>query len=107
MTEDATLSSFQDSEGDADTGKKRADTSDEQASTGKKHANTDEKPTNADKTESMADAAEEELIDTNADAEPAISTYVWGTYTCDDCGETVARAWREDEGLVCPSCKEW
>ncbi len=100
MTEDATLSSFQDSKGDADASEERADTGDEQANTG-------EEPTNADKTESTVEAAEGNLIDTNADAEPAISTYVWGTYTCGDCGETVARAWREDDGLVCPSCKEW
>ncbi|MFC7214281.1 hypothetical protein ACFQO4_09345 [Saliphagus sp. GCM10025334] len=37
----------------------------------------------------------------------SLSTYAWGTYTCNRCDSGVDRVWRDDGGLVCPSCKEW
>ncbi|WP_255170703.1 DUF7573 domain-containing protein [Natrononativus amylolyticus] len=39
--------------------------------------------------------------------EPATPAYGWGSYTCDECGETTERVWWHSGGVVCPACKEW
>ncbi|WP_084569040.1 DUF7573 domain-containing protein [Halostagnicola larsenii] len=88
MTEDATLSAFAADDDAAD-------------------ANADE---GASETDASADATGTDPVEpggTNTDIEPATSTYVWGTYTCDACSETVDRAWLEDGAFVCPACKDW
>ncbi|GAB7019282.1 DUF7573 domain-containing protein [Halostagnicola bangensis] len=95
MTEDATLSAFQDSEDDAGASEGQADSSEDRSDSGNSEA------------VSEPDANAAERTDANTDIDPATSTYVWGTYTCDSCTETVARAWREGDGLVCPTCKDW
>ncbi|QLK24340.1 hypothetical protein HYG81_09355 [Natrinema zhouii] len=92
MTDDATLSDFDTSAGDAD-------------------STTTESP--------RADAAPSETddgtVDTGASAdgpgekrsETVFSTYAWGTYTCSQCGDETDSVWRSDGELVCPECKEW
>jgi len=41
--------------------------------------------------------------------DPAEAIYAWSADgdTCADCGETVERRWRSEDGLVCPGCKDW
>ncbi|OLZ42587.1 hypothetical protein A6E15_00155 [Natrinema saccharevitans] len=41
------------------------------------------------------------------DGKTARSTYAWGTYTCGCCEAAVDRVWRADGDLVCPDCKSW
>ena len=43
------------------------------------------------------------------DTEPAQSTYAWSPTgeSCEACGTTVERRWRDDGILVCEDCKEW
>jgi hypothetical protein len=36
-----------------------------------------------------------------------LSTYAWGSYTCQRCEEAVERVWRDEGALVCPACKSW
>jgi len=55
------------------------------------------------------DDAEPDAATDTDDVEPAGTTYAWsdeGT-TCESCGETVERRWRQDDRLVCPGCKDW
>lgn len=88
VTEDATLSAFAAGDDTAD-----ANADEETPETGASGDATESNPTDPD--------------EMNADIEPATSTYVWGTYTCDACSETVDRAWIEDGTFVCPACKDW
>ncbi|SEW17770.1 DUF7573 domain-containing protein [Natrinema salifodinae] len=94
MTDDATLSNFvsaDEADSDAD--------SDPAADPGTA-ANTDRK-TDAD-VGANADA------NTNTHAtDTGHSTFAWGEYTCDRCGNATERAWRDDGDLVCPNCKKW
>lgn len=63
----------------------------------------------ADRTSDDADAAPDDSpgsLESDADATP-LSTYAWGDYECDRCGEGSDRVWRDDGRLVCPDCKEW
>ena len=41
--------------------------------------------------------------------EAATPTYRWQPdgETCEDCGTTTERGWRDDERFVCPDCKSW
>ena len=43
------------------------------------------------------------------EVEPAAATYVWNGDggVCNACGERSGRRWRQEDGLVCPDCKEW
>ena len=40
---------------------------------------------------------------------PTVTTYEWTPTkaTCDVCGATIERRWRDGDGLVCSDCKEW
>ena len=40
---------------------------------------------------------------------PTVTTYEWtpAKATCDVCGATIERRWRDGDGLVCSDCKEW
>jgi hypothetical protein len=44
-----------------------------------------------------------------ATVDPAESTSVYdpGGWACADCGEQTQRRWRQGDGFVCSSCKEW
>ena len=41
--------------------------------------------------------------------EPATTTAAWSLdgAACSVCGTVVEQRWRSDDGLVCPTCKEW
>lgn len=101
MSEDATLSDFQSAGEDDgcdvdDVGDERdvddvGDERDEEEAGGV----TDDPATDAD-----PESADDE-------PDPAVSTYAWGEYACDRCGERTERAWRDEEALVCPACKSW
>ncbi len=82
----------------------------------------DEDPTRAARTDDDSSAAAEvspaddaaiartdETDDETASpsGETARSTYAWGEYTCNRCGESTDRVWRGDGSLVCPECKDW
>lgn len=43
------------------------------------------------------------------DVEPKPSTYKWVAdgARCTRCDSVDQRFWREEDALVCPSCKEW
>jgi len=57
--------------------------------------------------EVAADETADDVETATAAVEPAASTYVGRSGECAACGETVARRWHSDDGLVCPDCKEW
>ena len=46
---------------------------------------------------------------TDQDAEPATLTYRCqpAGATCEACGATTERQWRDDGQFVCPDCKSW
>ena len=54
-------------------------------------------------TEATADAS------TDHDPDPATATYRWQPdgATCEDCGATTERGWRDNGAFVCPDCKSW
>ncbi|OAQ51985.1 hypothetical protein HTG_15140 [Natrinema mahii] len=79
MTEDATLSAFDD----------------------------DGTATESDGDGSVAETDSASGDSTPSDGETARSTYAWGTYTCSRCETAVDRVWRADGDLVCPDCKSW
>ncbi|MXR52008.1 hypothetical protein GRX03_10405 [Halovenus sp. WSH3] len=54
-----------------------------------------------------ADAATEQSVDTTPDPTTATATVSPGGASCEDCGETVTRRWRDDGAYVCGDCKEW
>lgn len=41
------------------------------------------------------------------DVDPVVPTAAWGEYTCKECGATVERVWREDGRYLCPACTSW
>ncbi len=43
------------------------------------------------------------------DVTPTVTTYGWTprNATCDACGESAKRRWRDDGAMVCRDCKEW
>ncbi|WP_394738855.1 DUF7573 domain-containing protein [Natronococcus roseus] len=89
MTDDATLSSFTGSTDRADDGER-----------------------GREREESDGDGSTEDEADQGSDRDSsehgtALSTYAWGSYTCQRCETTVERVWREDGALVCPDCKSW
>jgi len=79
VTEDATLSAFDD----------------------------DGTATDSDGDGSAAETGSETGDSSLRDGEPVRSTYAWGTYTCSRCETAVDRVWRADGDLVCPDCKSW
>ncbi|KDE59906.1 hypothetical protein EL22_15105 [Halostagnicola sp. A56] len=103
MTEDATLSAFTGDEDAADSSAEEeaseSDAESETESNTQLDAESDTEPENA--------LGGGETTEPGPAVEPATSTYVWGSYTCETCSETVDRAWLEDGALVCPACKDW
>ncbi|SFS64022.1 DUF7573 domain-containing protein [Halostagnicola kamekurae] len=99
MTEDATLSAFTGDEDAADSSAEEGASESDTASETESDAELDAKPENA--------LERDDTTEPGPAVEPATSTYVWGSYTCETCSETVDRAWLEDGALVCPTCKDW
>ncbi|WP_293031905.1 hypothetical protein [Natronococcus sp.] len=84
MTDDATLSSFTGSTDRADDGEG-----------------------SRERDESDRDGADRAIDGDSTARRTALSTYAWGTYTCQRCERAVERVWREEGALVCPACKSW
>ncbi|WP_276255367.1 DUF7573 domain-containing protein [Halomontanus rarus] len=124
MTEDPTLTDFLEERGGDDSAESSSTESD--ASSGE--TSSDER--GALEVESVSEDESDELETGNEDgsvvasAEPATTTYAWGSYVCDACGSSVERVWKrgtEEKGdaedddeangtatdLVCKSCKIW
>lgn len=53
--------------------------------------------------------SDESETDGQAAVDPAESTYAWtpSGATCDACGASVERRWRDEGALVCGDCKSW
>lgn len=103
MTEDARLTDFVGSDDAAD----ERDGSDGSA------VSRDGPDAAADANEDASPERQADVTDAS-DANPAshdgstaIATYAWGEYTCERCGESTERAWRDDGAYVCPACKRW
>ncbi|WP_312909921.1 DUF7573 domain-containing protein [Natronosalvus caseinilyticus] len=124
VTEDSRLTDYVQDEGSsaaADTAEARteeagvAETDTEEADAAKvdtEEASTEEKAaaisldeTPASSAQNTVEADESDLSSSDHDA--GLSTYAWGTYTCNRCDSSVDRVWRDDGDLACPSCKEW
>ena len=62
----------------------------------------------SDDADAVGDDGDSPYVDPEG-VEPAETTYAWGGDggVCDACGERSERRWRQDDGLVCPDCKEW
>ncbi|WP_458186891.1 DUF7573 domain-containing protein [Haladaptatus sp. NG-WS-4] len=60
-----------------------------------------------DPDEAKAEVGESD--ETVSEIEPASATYAWtpGGVACANCGESVERRWRDEDGMVCVDCKEW
>lgn len=100
MTDDATLSEFV-----GETGETDGDDRDESGEDG----SADDGSATVDRARSSADAETDGDGD-DADAtagDSGLSTYAWGSYTCNRCDSDVERVWRQDGAFVCPDCKSW
>lgn len=116
MTEDPTLTDFieeggGDDSAEPDSTESVETSSDERGAVEAEAVSEDETGTGTDGEDSVVDA------------EPATTTYAWGSYVCGVCGSSVERVWKrgtEDDGegddgeangtatdLVCESCKVW
>lgn len=130
VTEDPTLTDFLEERGGDDSAESD---SIEGGETSSDETSSDERV--ALETEAVSEGESDEIETDNEDgstvvgAEPATTTYAWGSYVCDACGSSVERVWRrgteengngeddegEDDGeakttatdLVCKSCKIW
>ena len=62
----------------------------------------------SDDADAVGDDGDSPYVDPEG-VKPAETTYAWGGDggVCDACGERSERRWRQDDGLVCPDCKEW
>lgn len=62
-----------------------------------------------DETEAAGESSEETGVDGQTAVDPAESTYAWSPSgaTCDACGASVERRWRDEGDLVCADCKSW
>ncbi|MFC7232480.1 hypothetical protein ACFQMM_15790 [Saliphagus sp. GCM10025308] len=115
VTEDSRLTDYGQDEGssgsaadtaEADTEEAAATKADtEEASTKETAAAVSSNKTTASSSQNTVDADEPDPSSSDHDA--GLSTYAWGTYTCNRCDSSVDRVWRDEDDLVCPSCKEW
>lgn len=70
---------------------------------------------NATGSDGVAAEAGERESDIRAESEPddavvpTVTTYAWtpAGATCEACGATTERRWRNGDELVCSDCKEW
>lgn len=106
--DDASLDDFLDSSEDADS---EPDAEPTEA------VDTEDAPKDDGDTTTVPDAAKEASEDAESETaasdddgvEPAVTTYQWtpSGAPCAVCGEQSTRRWQSEEGLVCPTCKEW
>ncbi|PSP95026.1 hypothetical protein BRC91_03195 [Halobacteriales archaeon QS_4_62_28] len=109
MPEDASLDDFLgggDDQSDEDDGR-------HDSPTDSPDNNESDAPVDDEATDAPADAEAEPLEDgdhvSSGTVELATTTAAWSLdgAACSACGTVVEQRWRSDDGLVCPTCKEW
>ena len=105
MTEDASLSDFNQDDNPEEL-ERESDSADESETVSDPIEEPEPEPEQAH-ADAHTDTDSDDLEQTAAEIDPAITTYAWGTYVCANCDESVDRVWRRESHLVCEECVEW